>query len=49
VGLDGEVHGVERFGASAKYADLQREFGFLPEDVVSHVEGVLAQLPRFAR
>jgi transketolase len=43
VGLDGEVHGIERFGASAKYADLQREFRFLPEDVVRHAEGMLGR------
>ena len=43
VGLDGEVHGIARFGASAKYADLQREFGFLPEDVVKHAEGLLGK------
>jgi transketolase len=43
VGLDGEVHGVERFGASAPYKDLQKAFGFLPEDVVRHAEGVLGR------
>ena len=43
VGLDGEVHGVERFGASAPYKDLQKAFGFLPEDVVKHAEAVLGK------
>jgi len=43
VGLDGEVHGVERFGASAPYKELQKAFGFLPEDVVRHAEAVLGR------
>ena len=43
VGLDGAVHGIERFGASAKYADLQKAFGFLPEDVVREAEAVLGE------
>ncbi len=43
VGLDGAVHGIERFGASAKYADLQKAFGFLPEDVVREAEGILVE------
>jgi transketolase len=43
VGLEGEVHGVERFGASAPYKDLQKAFGFLPEDVVKQVEGMLGK------
>jgi transketolase len=43
VGLDGEVHGMERFGASAPYKELQKEFGFLPEDVVKHAEAMLGR------
>ncbi|HEX6901964.1 MAG TPA: transketolase [Thermoanaerobaculia bacterium] len=43
VGLEGEIHGIERFGASAPYKDLQREFGFRPEDVVKRVEGYLGR------
>jgi transketolase len=43
VGLEGKVHGVERFGASAPYKDLQKAFGFLPEDVVKQVEGMLGK------
>jgi len=43
VGLDGEVHGIERFGASAPYKDLQKAFGFLPEDVVKRAEGLLGR------
>jgi transketolase len=41
VGLEGEVHGIERFGASAPYKDLQKFFGFTPEDVVGLAEGML--------
>jgi transketolase len=41
VGLDGEVHGVERFGASAPYKVLAKEFGFTPEDVLKRAEGLL--------
>jgi len=43
VGLDGEVHGIQRFGASAPFKDLQREFGFRPEDVVERVVGMLGR------
>jgi transketolase len=43
VGLDGEVHGIERFGASAPYKDLQKAFGFLPEDVVMRAERLLGR------
>src|SRR5436305_1771146 len=43
VGLDGAIHGINRFGASAKYKDLQKEFGFLPEDVAKQVEGMLGK------
>jgi transketolase len=41
VGLEGQIHGIERFGASAPAKDLQREFGFTPEAVVERVEGLL--------
>jgi transketolase len=43
VGLDGAVHGIDRFGASAPYKDLQKAFGFLPEDVVKAAEGLLGR------
>ncbi len=43
VGLDGEIHAIERFGASAPYKDLQREFGFRPEDVVARVVGMVGR------
>ena len=41
VGLDGDVHGIQRFGASAPYKQIQKELGFLPEDVVKHAEDLL--------
>jgi transketolase len=34
-GLDGEIIGMTRFGASAPIAELQREFGFEPENIVA--------------
>jgi transketolase len=43
VGLDGDVHGIQRFGASAPYKQIQKEFGFLPEDVVKHAEELLGK------
>jgi transketolase len=41
VGPEGEIHGIERFGASAPAKDLQREFGFTTEAVVARVEKLL--------
>ena len=43
VGTDGEIHGIVRFGASAPYKDLAREFGYTPEKVVERVEGMLGR------
>jgi transketolase len=43
VGLEGEVHGIERFGASAPAKDLAREFGFTPEKIAEHAEGMLGK------
>jgi transketolase len=43
VGSEGEIHGIERFGASAPYKDLAREFGYTPEKVVERVEGILGR------
>ncbi len=34
-GTDGEIIGMTQFGASAPIAELQKEFGFEPEDVVA--------------
>ena len=41
VGPDGEVIGMDRFGASGKGADLFRHFGFTTEHVVAAVEKLL--------
>jgi len=43
VGLEGEVHGLERFGASAPDKDLQKFFGFTPEEVAKRVRGMLGR------
>ncbi|HEY7215827.1 MAG TPA: transketolase [Thermoanaerobaculia bacterium] len=41
VGLEGQIHGMERFGASAPYKDLAKAFGFTLEAVVERVVGIL--------
>jgi transketolase len=46
VGLDGEIHGIKRFGASAPAKDLAREFGFTPEAIAEHAEGLLRKNER---
>jgi transketolase len=43
VGLDGEVHGIERFGASAPAKQLYEPFGFTPEKVVERALHLLAR------
>jgi transketolase len=35
VGLDGDVVGIERFGASAPYKTIFEKFGFTVENVTS--------------
>lgn len=42
VGLDGDVQGIDSFGASAPYADLVKHFGFTVDDTVRRVEALLA-------
>ncbi|HUP21818.1 MAG TPA: transketolase [Thermoanaerobaculia bacterium] len=42
VGDEGDVLGVERFGASAPWEDLAKEYGFTVENVVARVEQLLA-------
>ena len=42
VGLDGDVQGIDTFGASAPYADLVKHFGFTVEDTVRRVEALLS-------
>jgi transketolase len=41
VGLEGEVHAVERFGASAPWKALAQEFGFTAEAVAERLAGML--------
>jgi transketolase len=41
VGDEGDVLGVERFGASAPWEDLAKEYGFTVENVISKVERLL--------
>ena len=43
VGLDGDVQGIDTFGASAPYDDLVKHFGFTVEDTVRRVKALLAQ------
>jgi transketolase len=43
VGLEGQIHGVERFGASAPYKDLAQAYGFTPEAVVERVVGMVGR------
>jgi transketolase len=43
VGTEGEVHGIDRFGASAPLKDLAREFGFTPEAVIARVKKLLGR------
>ncbi|HXO40607.1 MAG TPA: transketolase C-terminal domain-containing protein, partial [Thermoanaerobaculia bacterium] len=43
VGLDGEVHGIERFGASAPAKQLYEPFGFTPEKVVERALRLLGR------
>lgn len=41
VGLEGDVLGVDRFGASAPEARIFKEFGFTPENIVARVKALL--------
>jgi transketolase len=43
VGLDGEVHAIERFGASAPAKQLYEPFGFTPEKVVERALRLLGR------
>ena len=40
-GDEGDVLAVDRFGASAPWEDLAREYGFTVENVVARVERLL--------
>lgn len=41
VGTDGDVIGMDRFGASAPGSILMREFGFTPENIAQHARRLL--------
>jgi len=43
VGEEGEVHGLDRFGASSPYKDLAKAFGFTPDVVAARVKKMLGQ------
>jgi transketolase len=43
VGDEGEIHGIDRFGASAPYKDLAKAFGFTPEVVAERVKRMLGR------
>ena len=41
VGLDGDVLGVDRFGASAPGPKVMAEYGFTPENVAARAKAIL--------
>jgi transketolase len=41
VGLDGKVLGIDRFGASGKFADVYPHFGFTADNIAQHISGLL--------
>jgi transketolase len=43
VGLQGEIVGIDHFGASAPAKDLFKAYGFTPDKVVEAIEKVLAK------
>jgi transketolase len=43
VGLQGEIVGIDHFGASAPAKDLFKAYGFTPQHVVEAIEKVLAR------
>jgi transketolase len=48
VGLEGEVVGMRTFGASAPLAELQRKFGFEPDQVAAAARRTLRRAGRSA-
>ena len=40
VGLDGQVLGIDRFGASGKFADVYPHFGFTADNIAHHISGL---------
>jgi len=49
VGPFGKAVGMQRFGASAPYQVLDREFGYTPENVVAHVNTYLEEYGRLMK
>jgi transketolase len=47
LGLDGEHVGINRFGASAPFKDVQKEFGFTKEAVLVAAQRVMDRKMRF--
>jgi len=43
VGLQGEIVGINHFGASAPGKDVFKAYGFTPQHVVEAIEKVLAK------
>ncbi len=43
VGDEGEVHALDRFGASAPAKDLAKELGFNPDAIAARVRGMLGR------
>jgi transketolase len=41
VGMDGQVLGIDRFGASGKYADVYPHFGFTADNIARHISELL--------
>jgi transketolase len=44
VGRNGLVYGIDRFGASAPFADLAREFGFTADQLASRIRHHLREV-----
>jgi len=44
VGTEGDVLGIERFGASAPYERILEEFGFTADNVARRARAVLARV-----
>jgi transketolase len=44
VGVDGDVVGVDRFGASAPYKELYKQFGLTPEHIAERAQAVIKRV-----
>jgi transketolase len=43
VGNDGDILGINQFGASGHSTDVLQKFGFTPDNVVQHAKNLLAK------